>query len=100
MFAGYIDSGAGIAYNLSLSPNVDVICPHNAPKPSEQAGWPFPDTEDGILKAVKKGASHIWANAILFSSHPLQVSARLVEHQDHIKVVGQGPLIVERYDDK
>ncbi|KAF5976773.1 fungal specific transcription factor domain-containing protein [Fusarium coicis] len=84
MSSRYIDSGADIAYNLSLSPNVDVICPRNAPKP----------------KAVKKGASHIWANPILFSSHPLQVSARLVEHQDHIKVVGQGPLIVERYDDK
>ncbi|KAG7411073.1 hypothetical protein DER46DRAFT_667120 [Fusarium sp. MPI-SDFR-AT-0072] len=53
---GYMDSGADIAYNLSLSPNVDVICPHNDPKPSEQAGWSFPDTEYGILEAVKKGA--------------------------------------------
>lgn len=95
-----MDSGADIAYNLSLSSNVDAICPHNDPIPSQQAGWSFPDTEDGILEAIKKGASHIWANTILFSSHPLQVSARLAEHQDNIKVVGQGPLIVERYDDK
>ncbi|KAF5683612.1 histone-lysine n-methyltransferase H3 lysine-36 specific [Fusarium circinatum] len=97
---GYMDSSADIAYSLSLSPNVDVICPHNDPKSSEQAGWSFPDTEDGILEAIEKGASHIWANTILFSSHPLQVSARIAEHQGHIKVVGQGPLIVERYDDK
>ncbi|KAF9761814.1 hypothetical protein IL306_003717 [Fusarium sp. DS 682] len=34
----YMDSSADIAYNLSLSPNVDVICPHNNPKPDAQAG--------------------------------------------------------------
>ncbi|KAF4334191.1 fungal specific transcription factor domain protein [Fusarium beomiforme] len=97
---GYMDSGADIAYNLSLSPNIDVICPHNDPKPDEQTGWSFPDTEDGILQAVEKGASHIWANTILFSTHPLQVSARLAQYQDRIRIVGQGPLIVEKHDDK
>ncbi|KAM0562503.1 hypothetical protein ACHAPJ_002193 [Fusarium lateritium] len=97
---GYMDSGADIAYNLSLSPDVDVVCPIDDPKPAQQSEWSFPDTEDGILQAAEKGATHIWANTILFATHPLQASARLAEYQDRLRIVGQSPSIVEKYDDK
>ncbi|KAJ4202974.1 hypothetical protein NW767_005725 [Fusarium falciforme] len=97
---GYLDSGADIAYTLSQSPDIEVVCLGNDLKPEDQAGWSFPDTEDGIMAAIEKGATHLWANTILFAAHPLQTSARIAEHQDRIRVVCQGPLIVEQYDDK
>ncbi|KAI2622876.1 glutathione synthetase ATP-binding domain-like protein [Hypomontagnella submonticulosa] len=97
---GYQDSGADIAFSLSNSTAVDVITPGPVPGPAEDAGWCFPDTEEGILQAVDKGATHLWANTILFASHPLQTSRILEKYQDTIQVVGQGPLVVEKYDDK
>ncbi|KAJ0373781.1 hypothetical protein COL26b_007978 [Colletotrichum chrysophilum] len=97
---GYKDSGADIAYNLSLSSEVQVLSPHSRPDPLKDADWCFPDNEDGILSAIDKGATHLWANTILFASHPLQTSARIGKHEKKIKVIGQGPLIVEKYDDK
>ncbi|KAM0214908.1 hypothetical protein ACHAQD_004356 [Fusarium lateritium] len=97
---GYMDSGADIACSLSRSSDIDVVCPTNGPNPKEQVGWSFPDTEEGVIQAVEKGATHLWANTILFSTHPLQVSAHLARFQDHVKIVGQSPLIAEKYDDK
>ncbi|KAF5491636.1 D-alanine--D-alanine ligase [Colletotrichum siamense] len=97
---GYKDSGADIAYNLSLSNGVQVLSPNSRPDPLKDADWCFPDNEDGILSAIGKGATHLWANTILFASHPLQTSARIGKHEKKIKVIGQGPLIVEKYDDK
>ncbi|KAI1476107.1 glutathione synthetase ATP-binding domain-like protein [Daldinia eschscholtzii] len=97
---GYQDSGADIAYNLSQCSDINVITPSLYPDPSVDTGWCFPDTEDGILQAIDRGASHLWANTILFASHPIQVSGALDKHQDLIQVVGQGPLVVEKYDDK
>lgn len=52
------------------------------------------------MSAVEKSATHLWANTILFASHPLQVSERLSEHASTLKVVGQPPRLVEQYDDK
>ncbi|KAJ0303359.1 hypothetical protein Brms1b_011653 [Colletotrichum noveboracense] len=96
----YKDSGADIAYNLSLSSEVQVLSPNSQPDPLKDADWCFPDNEDGILSAIDQGATHLWANTILFASHPLQTSARIGKHEKKIKVIGQGPLIVEKYDDK
>lgn len=64
------------------------------------AGWCFPDTESGILFALERGATHLWANTILFASHPLQISPLLEKYQDSVRVIGQSPLLVETYDDK
>ncbi|TEA14960.1 D-alanine--D-alanine ligase [Colletotrichum sidae] len=97
---GYKDSGADIAYNLSLSSEVDVLTLASRPDPLQDADWCFPDNEQGILTAIDEGATHLWANTILFASHPLQTSARIAQHENKVKVVGQGPLIVEKYDDK
>ncbi|OTA52563.1 glutathione synthetase ATP-binding domain-like protein [Hypoxylon sp. EC38] len=97
---GYQDSGADIAYSLSNCAEIDVISPVPAPDPSKDIGWCWKDTEEGILLAIYEGATHLWANTILFASHPLQTSRSLDRYQDFIQVVGQGPLVVEKYDDK
>ncbi|KAH6877053.1 hypothetical protein B0T10DRAFT_413736 [Thelonectria olida] len=96
---GYQDSGADIAYNLSKCEGIQVLSPAENPDPTEHHGWAFPDSEDGIMSAIDKGATHLWANTILFASHPLQTSSRIGAHSD-VRVVGQGPLVVEKYDDK
>jgi hypothetical protein len=80
--------------------NVPVLTPISSPDPAGQSGWCFPDTESGILSAIEKGATHLWANTILFASHPLQVSPKLDRYQSQIKVVGQPPNLVEKFDDK
>ncbi|RJE18507.1 D-ala D-ala ligase [Aspergillus sclerotialis] len=97
---GYQDSGADIAYSLQKR-GIRVITPNPTPSPSIQEGWCFPDTENGIIDAVRQGATHLWANTILFSSHPLQVSGEIQKYaQGTIDVVGQPPSMVERFDDK
>ncbi|KAH8817205.1 hypothetical protein F5884DRAFT_818996 [Xylogone sp. PMI_703] len=93
---GYQDSGSDIAYVLRRS-NHEVITPTPSPDPAKDEGWCFPDTEDGILAAVFKGANTLWANTILFSSHPLQTSNRI---PDEVRSIGQPPNLVEKYDDK
>jgi len=49
---------------------------------------------------LNQGATHIWANTILFSTHPLQISPLLDPCLDNVKVVGQPPNLVEMGDDK
>lgn len=49
---------------------------------------------------MQQGATHLWANTILFSSHPLQSSAALAAYESQVHVVGQPPGIVEKLDDK
>lgn len=100
LLSGYQDSGADIAFNLQRRSHVEVLTPLSRPDPAEQRGWTFPDTEEGIVNALDRGATHLWANTILFKNHPLQTSAKISTFQDSICVVGQGPLIVEKYDDK
>jgi D-alanine-D-alanine ligase-like ATP-grasp enzyme len=68
--------------------------------PRDHSGWCFPDNIGGIVAAVQAGATHLWANTILFASHPLQTSADLDDHQEKIRVIGQPPALVEKYDDK
>ncbi|KAI0398699.1 glutathione synthetase ATP-binding domain-like protein [Xylaria palmicola] len=97
---GYQDSGADIAYALRKKADVDVVTCADAPRPEDATGWSFPDTEEGILSAIQKGATHIWANTIVFASHPLQTSAKLSGFQDEIRIIGQPPNLVETFDDK
>ncbi|KAL3459774.1 glutathione synthetase ATP-binding domain-like protein [Aspergillus heterothallicus] len=96
---GYQDSGADIAYTLQQK-GISVLKRDPAAPVSQHEGWAFPDTEDGICAAVQKGATHFWANTILFSSHPLQTSAKLAPLAEQIHVVGQPPSLVENFDDK
>lgn len=97
--SGYRDSSADIAYVLSKA-HTCVITPANDPDPTKEDEWCFPDTEEGILDAVDRGATHLWANTILFASHPLQNSTSLSHKAQILRVVGQPPQLVEQYDDK
>jgi D-alanine-D-alanine ligase-like ATP-grasp enzyme len=80
--------------------HIPVVSPVDIPDAAKDSDWCFPDTETGILSAVKKGATHLWANTILFTTHPLQSSRLLDEHAKLVSVVGQPPRLVEAYDDK
>jgi D-alanine-D-alanine ligase-like ATP-grasp enzyme len=97
---GYQDSGADIAYVLSENRNASVITPVVPPDPARDGDYCFPDHEEGILSAVKQGTTHLWANTILFATHPLQTSKALDPYEDAIRVVGQPPKLVDAYDDK
>ncbi|OBT69007.1 hypothetical protein VE03_01364 [Pseudogymnoascus sp. 23342-1-I1] len=97
---GYQDSGADIAFALQKQEGIKVLTPHPSPSPASHTGWCFPDTEQGILDALRGGATHLWANTILFSSHPLQISQAVGSYQDQVRVVGQPPTLVEECDDK
>ncbi|KAF7157272.1 hypothetical protein CNMCM5623_001395 [Aspergillus felis] len=96
---GYQDSGADIAYALRQK-GVRVLTPNPSPSDSSHEGWSFPDTEEGIYSAVQQGATHLWANTILFASHPLQTSSKLTPLASDLYVVGQPPGLVENFDDK
>lgn len=97
---GYRDSGADIAYSLQLQSDIDVLTATPSPSPNDEDGWCFPDTEEGIMLALEKGATHLWANTVLFTSHPLQSSSLIGKYQDLARVFGQPPTMVEKYDDK
>lgn len=97
---GYQDSGADIAYVLREHCKIDISTPEPNPDPRRNEGWCFPDTEEGILSAVRSGANCLWANTILFSDHPLQTSRELDRYATDIRVIGQPPRLVEAYDDK
>jgi len=96
---GYRDSGADIAYVLQKA-RTSIVTPAENPNSNHEDGWCFPDTETGILEAVSRGATHLWANTILFASHPLQTSSELSQYAATLRVVGQPPQLVEHYDDK
>jgi D-alanine-D-alanine ligase-like ATP-grasp enzyme len=49
---------------------------------------------------MSKGATHLWANTVLFATHPLQTSPKVDEFANKVKAIGQPPLFVEQYDDK
>lgn len=77
-----------------------MLTPAANPDPRTQGDWCFPDHEEGIISAISGGITHLWANTILFASHPLQTSARIGELAGKVNLVGQPPLLVEQYDDK
>jgi D-alanine-D-alanine ligase-like ATP-grasp enzyme len=97
---GYADSSADIAYVLSRRTNITTITPIPSPSPSIDADWCFPDTSHGILSALEQGVTHIWANTILFSSHPLQTAYELDEYATSVRIIGQPPNLVDKFDDK
>ena len=76
-----------------------MLTPVEGPDPGNQDHWCFPDTQEGILSAISRGATHLWANTVLFAEHPLQASAALDQFQD-VRVIGQPPLCADRFDDK
>jgi D-alanine-D-alanine ligase-like ATP-grasp enzyme len=98
-YSGYRDSGADICFVLR-NKGFNIVTETNDPFPLQDDGWCFPDTERGILAAIQKGATHLWANTILFGNHPLQASEALDKHAMKIRVVGQPPLLVDEHDDK
>ncbi|KNG45746.1 glutathione synthetase atp-binding domain-like protein [Stemphylium lycopersici] len=79
---------------------MDVITPSDSPDPHKDEEWVFGDDEHGILTAVEKGATHLWANTVLFANHPLQTSSKLDDIVKNVKVIGQPPKLVEIFDDK
>ncbi|GKZ55725.1 hypothetical protein AnigIFM49718_000891 [Aspergillus niger] len=79
---------------------VKIIKSDPAASVSSHKVWAFPDTEQGICSAIPQGATHLWANTILFNSHPLQTSSKLTPLVSEIYVVGQPPSLVENFDDK
>jgi D-alanine-D-alanine ligase len=90
---GYRDSGADIAYALRRA-GVTMLTPDLSPNPARDEGWTFPDTEVGIATALEAGATVLWANTVLFSGHPIE------PYLSRVRVVGQHPATVQRYDDK
>jgi len=52
------------------------------------------------MRALEKGATHLWANTILFADHPLQKADSLTSVAESVKVVGQPPKLVELCDNK
>ncbi|KAK0126220.1 hypothetical protein ONS95_007834 [Cadophora gregata] len=102
---GYQDSSADIAYTLSKSlseqPSIEIHTPILSPSPTNQTHWSFPDTTSGIFSALRNGTTtHLWANTILFSAHPLQNLPALDAYQDSLRIIAQPPKLVETGDDK
>ncbi|ATB40908.1 D-alanine--D-alanine ligase [Cystobacter fuscus] len=91
---GYSDSGADIGHALRTA-GVPLITPRLEPDPTQAMDWVFPDTAEGIAEALRRGARVLWANTVLFAGHPLDAVAGR-----GVRVVGQHPARVDRYDDK
>ncbi|CAG8769506.1 27882_t:CDS:1, partial [Gigaspora margarita] len=92
---GYSDSGADIAYSLR-SNNIPIVTPVDTPCLTSDMDWVFPDTEEGINTAISKGAKTLWANTILFNTHPLN----FMSFREDIKLVGHLPSDVHKFDNK
>lgn len=91
---GYSDSGADIACEL-LANQVRVVLPTSSPDITTDKDWVFPDTRNGIEKALEKGASTLWLNTVLYKGHPVETF-----FDEDIRFVGQTPESVDVYDDK
>ncbi|OCF59368.1 hypothetical protein L486_03872 [Kwoniella mangroviensis CBS 10435] len=95
---GYADGSADTAYVLR-SVGETVITPVPSPDPLKDLDWSFPDTVLGIREAVEKGANVLWANTGLHSRHAIvEIQEELKEKG--VRLLGQSPLSVEKYDDK
>ncbi|KAI4913376.1 hypothetical protein J4E85_010830 [Alternaria conjuncta] len=99
---GYIDSSADIAHALTHQHHspITVVTPVSTPDPRNDADWCFGDSEAGVTRALEKGATHLWANTILFAEHPLQTADSLTSVAEKLMIVGQPPKLVEQCDDK
>ncbi|MFC3440717.1 biotin carboxylase [Sphingobium rhizovicinum] len=90
---GYSDGGADIAFVLRGRGH-RVLTPVADPDPARPIDWVFPDTVEGIAAAMAAGATILWANSVLFEGHPLEAVL------GHVRIVGQLPELMQRYDDK
>lgn len=90
---GYSDSGADIGFCLHTR-GLKVVTPVEPPAPARQMDWVFPDTDEGIRAALKRGARLLWANTVLFKGHPLEAVV------GSAWIVGQRPASQEAADDK
>lgn len=91
---GYCDSGADIAFELSIN-GLNVVTPNANPDTNTDLDWVFPDTKNGIKNALNKGANLFWLNTVLYKNHDIEYFF----NQD-IQFVGQLPSQVDVYDDK
>ncbi|SHJ98407.1 ATP-grasp domain-containing protein [Pseudozobellia thermophila] len=91
---GYSDSGADIAFELH-SRGVKVCTPVDRPHIENDRDWVFPDTEEGIENAIRKGAKILWLNTVLYKGHPI---GKFFDRD--MELVGQLPHQVDTYDDK
>ncbi len=91
---GYSDSGADIAVEL-IKNNIKVITPVDQPDVFKDYDWVFPDSEEGIIEAIDKGANVFWLNTILYKGHPIEKYIG-----GTFRVIGQDPHVVDRFDDK
>jgi hypothetical protein len=91
---GYSDSGADIALAL-VQNKIEVITPVNSPKKKTDLDWVFPDTSQGIERAISKGANTLWLNTVLFATHPI-----LKFKGKKLFLIGQDPKSVQRFDNK
>jgi hypothetical protein len=92
---GYRDSSADIANALAQA-GCDVLTPAGDPRPDVDADWTYPDTAEGIARAVADGAAILWANTSLFDEHPMADFGS----RDGLYVVGQPLDVVEKFEDK
>lgn len=76
-----------------------VITPTDQPDPADDKSWTFPDTAEGIRAAIDRGADTFWANTVLHSQHAL-VTMQEELSKKGIKMVGQSPILTEKWDDK
>lgn len=91
---GYSDSGADIA--LAIQQNeIQLITPVDSPKSKNDYDWVFPDSEEGIKSAIKKGTNLFWLNTVLYAKHSI-----LKFKDKNLLIVGQKPQKVEIFDDK
>ncbi|ORA33911.1 ATP-grasp domain-containing protein [Mycobacterium aquaticum] len=92
---GYRDSSADIAFALTQA-GCDVLTPVDDPRPDVDADWTYPDTLEGISRAIADGAEILWANTSLFDEHPMAHFGS----RDGLYVVGQPLDVVEKFEDK
>ena len=81
---GYRDSSADIANALAQA-GCDVLTPAPNPRPDVDADWTYPETLEGIARAIADGAEILWANTSLFDEHPMANFG----FRDGLYVVGQ-----------
>ena len=102
---GYKDSSADIACalrSISNTHQLSVILPTNStPDETQDYDWCFPDTAEGIARAISLGAEYFFINTVLYATHPI---LQFLDKNNalHITggIVGHVPALVEEFDDK
>lgn len=90
---GYRDSGADIAYALK-SRGHRIIVPQRNPDALRESDWVFPDTREGIARALDAGAEVLWTNTVLYPGHPID------DVPPHVGRIGQTVSTAARAENK